>query len=399
MTTVKCIEKIRDEKGKIVECILTDNNRTYKIDSATLKEMIKSERVNVTNLRLTINNRLIDKVENKESIQDENAVYIDRDFIRRFNTKRSIYFKSNVNISTLKSKVAMIGSKLSNPLANIYILENDSSIGVISDKQLTLKTNCKRLFADTDFKSIDLRGLNSSYVKNMTEMFEKARAESINLSTMNTSNVEKMKDMFKYTRVEKLDLSSFNTSKVTTMEGMFHSCFARQINISSFDTINVTEMSRMFYDSNVEQLNLKHFNTSKVGNMWGMFRKCKVKELDLSSFRTPVLTTTESMFEKCLATKIDISNFTFTKCKFMASMFAYSEAEELDLRNFSTIEKCYCESMFYGCKAKEINLSNCNFSRSVTTNMFIKCNAKLIATDARLLKEYKERESDFWKYK
>ena len=72
--------------------------------------------------------------------------------------------------------------------------------------------------------------------------------QSINLTGLNTSNVTDMSYMFAdCTALTSLDLSNFNTSSVTNMSHMFYNCESlTSLDLSSFDTSNVTDMSYMF---------------------------------------------------------------------------------------------------------------------------------------------------------
>ena len=60
MKKVICIQKCRDDHNKIAEYILRDiNGKLRRIKASDLKSQIKSGRLNVINLKLTADNRLI----------------------------------------------------------------------------------------------------------------------------------------------------------------------------------------------------------------------------------------------------------------------------------------------------------------------------------------------------
>lgn len=62
MIQVKCIQKFRDKNNQIIGYRLQDTNgNTKDIDSQSLKQSIISHKIDVTNLKLTSDNRLIDK--------------------------------------------------------------------------------------------------------------------------------------------------------------------------------------------------------------------------------------------------------------------------------------------------------------------------------------------------
>ena len=80
-------------------------------------------------------------------------------------------------------------------------------------------------------------------------------------------------NMLSMTNFNSIDLSGVDTSKVTNMSKMFaFSAYVRTLDISSFNTSNVTNMSGMFQDFGVYNLDLRNFNTSKVTDMSYMFK-------------------------------------------------------------------------------------------------------------------------------
>lgn len=73
MVQAKCIKKIRDRTGRITGYVLVDvNNKTLSMSSTELKELIKEHKINVINLRLTNDNRLIDR-SGKEMVTSNDA--------------------------------------------------------------------------------------------------------------------------------------------------------------------------------------------------------------------------------------------------------------------------------------------------------------------------------------
>ncbi|EGO8095285.1 BspA family leucine-rich repeat surface protein [Enterococcus faecalis] len=127
---------------------------------------------------------------------------------------------------------------------------------------------------------------------------------SINLSGLDTSQVTDMTNMFSScSKLTSLDLSSFNTSQVTSMEGMFSGC------------------------SGLTSLDVSRFNTSEVKSMDGMFSDCTgLKSLDLSSFNTGKVTKMTYMFAYCNSlTYLDLSNFDMSQVSQMDVMFLADE--------------------------------------------------------------------------
>ena len=111
------------------------------------------------------------------------------------------------------------------------------------------------MFSDLgDVDRIDMTGINTSRVKNMSAMFHSGNNiyKHIELSNFDTSNAEDMSYMFGTSgtrtmeNVDPIDFSSFDTSKVTNMEDMFDGSYLPSIDIHNFNTSNVTSMKFMF---------------------------------------------------------------------------------------------------------------------------------------------------------
>lgn len=104
-------------------------------------------------------------------------------------------------LSTTKNKALMLGKKLTKLDNNIWLLENNESIVVISDKQLALPVNSSNLFDDKRFNSIDLRDVDTSIVVYMNDMFKNCKAKII----VKDKSIIKILDSYKnrtYTRNE-----------------------------------------------------------------------------------------------------------------------------------------------------------------------------------------------------
>lgn len=126
------------------------------------------------------------------------------------------------------------------------------------------------------FKEIDFAMIDTSNVKDMSEMFHNCfDLKELNLSGFNTSKVEDMSRMFDRCRkLKELDLSNFDTSQVKYMNEMFDWCGnLRELDLSHFDTSNVEDMNRMFaWCERLTNLDLSNFDTSQV--KWKICKRC-----------------------------------------------------------------------------------------------------------------------------
>ena len=216
------------------------------------------------------------------------------------------------------------------------------------------------------FKEIDFAMIDTSNVKDMSEMFHNCfDLKELNLSGFNTSKVEDMSRMFDRCRkLKELDLSNFDTSQVKYMNEMFDCCGnLRELDLSHFNTSNVEDMNRMFaWCERLTNLDLSNFDTSNVKNMMGMFLACeKMQKLNLSSFDTSKVTDMGNLFWRCYGLEsLDLSSFDTSQVKYMNGMFSSCfYLKELDLIHFDTSNVKDMSEMFAWCgNLKDKQLKN-----------------------------------------
>lgn len=219
----------------------------------------------------------------------ESTALITRSTVAEINRKKSLSFKSHQNIENIVSKSDLLGYNIIKLNDDLISLENDTSIILVSDKQITLDNTMYRfcdntygvrelrqgLFSSTVFESINFNDVDTFRVTDMTAIFECCKAKSLNLSSFNTSQVRNMQSMFKHCELETLDLSSFNTSQVANMKFMFANSTIKNLNINSFNTNRVKSMYSMFSEFRTQSLDLNSFKTSNDTEVDNMFYNCK----------------------------------------------------------------------------------------------------------------------------
>ena len=246
-------------------------------------------------------------------------------------------------------------------------------------------TSMRGIFAHcSKLASLDLSPLDTSNVTNMSSMLRGcSRISSFDLSPLDTSNVTDMSYMLSgCSKLTSLDLSPLDTSNVTDMSDMFSSCSRlASLDLSSFDTSQVESMSRMFYGcSSLASLDVSSFDTSGAVGMKGMFSGCsKLALLDVSSFDTSRVTDMSDMFHGCSSlSSLDVSSFDTSNGWGMKGMFnGCSELVSLDLSSFNTWLVSNLSDMFSGCSSlKSLDLSSFDTSYVLRMNgMFNGCSS------------------------
>ena len=228
-----------------------------------------------------------------------------------------------------------------------------------------------------DVERIDMTGINTSRVKNMSRMFHSGMNiyKHIELSGFDTSNAEDMSYMFATSglttpvSIDPIDFSRFNTSKVKNMEGMFLNSFLPSLDIKNFDTSNVKNMSLMFGGlKNVRNLDLSGWNVKKVNNIQAIFtRSNNLQSLNLSGWQMDSVTSMYSMFSGLInLTSLNLTGFTTKNVTNMQYMFAdVRKLADLDLSSFDTSKVTTMNSMF----GNMFSLNNINLSSFNTSNV------------------------------
>ena len=356
MVQAKCTEKIRDKNNHIIGYRLIDKNKNEVLVKAEkLKEVIRAGKLEVINLTLTSDNRLVDKKptapskptttpSSKQSISAEAVLAKAR--------------ATGCNITTFDTDCGHKCYIVSSPdntkhflliPDNVEYLYNLSDRGTYNTNRGVHNTKLSKYMSNIEgtLKVVGGKGLTST-----VGMFYNCAAQSIDLRSLDTSNVTDMQGMFNKCEVQSIDLSSFDTSKVTNMKEMFDKCKAHSLDLSSFDTSQVTAMNSMFYECKAQSINLSSFNTSKVKDMGGMFSECEAQSINLTSFDTRNVTDMSEMFERCKAQSLDLSSFDTNNVLSMFEMFYGCEAQSIDLSSFDTSKVINMSSMFKKCKAQ-----------------------------------------------
>ncbi len=162
-----------------------------------------------------------------------------------------------------------------------------------------------------ELTTLDLSGLDTSNVEDMSDLFSGIKLQLVNLEYLNTSNVTNFANAFSEFAYPQALTLTFDTSKAVNMQSMFERIEIPALDISSFDTSNVENMALMFLEISLTSLDITNFNTSNVTSMSGMFAFSKVASLDLSHFNTSKVEACDYLFHDSEIEVINISNSQF----------------------------------------------------------------------------------------
>jgi surface protein len=185
----------------------------------------------------------------------------------------------------------------------------------------------------------DISTWNTSYVTDMSNMFNETISFNQNIGNWNTGNVSDMSSMFVGSEFNG-DISLWNTAKVTDMSSMFNGSqfnsdislwnvsnvkdMSRMLNgtnfnqdISNWNTTNVTDMSCMFNGDNGFtdfNQNISNWKTGNVTDMSGMFGQTSFNQ-DIGNWNTGNVTDMSIMFNLATSFNQDLSGWCVTLIK------------------------------------------------------------------------------------
>ena len=179
----------------------------------------------------------------------------------------------------------------------------------------------------SQIESIDLSGLDTSKVENMSGMFDSCRAlTAIDLSGLDLSRVTDMGSVFTdCSSLGSLDFSNHDLSQLTSISKAFSDCSSlTSVDFSGADLSQLTSMSAAFTDcSSLVTIDLSGCNLSNVTDAGGAFAGCSaLASLDLTPLNGSQMTNMPGMFSGCSAlTSLDLSGLDTSQVTGVHGMF------------------------------------------------------------------------------
>ena len=321
-----CIRKCRDNNNKIKYYLLKESGLdglTFAIIGDELKQMLKARSICVNNLKLSIRGSIIDR---NGGCQDEDAwAYLPSWLIKELSKPKHLSFNSKLpkqKLQQLIMKAEMMNCSIKR-WDNLVIIESSDQIIINSignilllddlyDKDDDIITSERGTFKGTEFKSITLKGLNTSYMTSFNSMFRRCKAKRIDLSNINTGNVTEASAMFNDCEAKSIKFSLTNFTNLLDTSYMFQNCKLDSLDLSMWITGNIRLAQYMFCNAEINKLNVQDLINKNAQNLGKMFAGFETQGiLDLSSFHVNTEATyiTKGMFSGCEAKEIWLQNF------------------------------------------------------------------------------------------
>lgn len=117
-----------------------------------------------------------------------------------------------------------------------------------------------------------------------------------------------LKKMFAETNIKTMKMNSKKDAIIKNMESSFENCeFLEKFEISGFDTSKVENMSKLFYNcKNLKEVDIVDMDTDDLESMDYMFANTNISEIKLTNFKISQLLKSKEVFQNCNNTKIII---------------------------------------------------------------------------------------------
>ena len=227
---------------------------------------------------------------------------------------------------------------------------------------------------------LDTSKIDTSKVKNMTNLFYYTKLKEINLDTWDTSNVTDMTTMFLGSSgVEKLNISNLNTKNVTSMNGMFSNLEGsgfKDLDLSKWDTSNVTDINRMFtLNYSTEKINVSNWDTSKITTMVDTFAGVhSLKEIKgIENWNTSNVKKINGIFSFSENLKsLNLGKWNTSNIENIDSAFLGAEGlTYLNIENWDTSKvESFGEAVFHGTSLTHLKIGNKFAKTKLTDNLF-----------------------------
>ena len=220
--------------------------------------------------------------------------------------------------------------------------------------------------------------LNTSKVKRMNNMFEKAPYANPDVSNWDVSNVNNMNGMFYMATSANPDVSKWNVSNATYMIRMFQQATSANPDVSGWDVSNVDNMNWMFYGATSANPDVSKWNVSEATYMNGMFEGATSANPDVSRWDTSKVTDMRNMFNGATSANPDVSKWNVSKVAYMNGMFGGATSANPNVSGWDTLKVTNMSYMFEKSGIKKINLSKWKLNEEIlkdnnTEGMFSGC--------------------------
>lgn len=296
-----------------------------------------------------------------------------------------IIFENKISVGSEFETIDVSKNKTNSVIA--YVDRSDANnivTHIQANGTILFPEDCSYLFAVSENLNaiVGLENVNTSYVTDMSYMFDGVNIDSINLDNFDVSNVVDMQCMFSSVDILNFSMKNWKISDKTVLDGLFNyvGIHERQIENIDLSGWDVSRVSTEYLFDDLIPCNLKSLNLSNwyvnpeamqlVSNIRGFY----LENLNLSNWSFTTIFDNVSFIIPChKVTNLNLSNWDTSMIADIGRAFelAYNEESDfpgltnLDLSGWDTTYVTSMNSMF----TTFLDLVNLNISSFDTTNV------------------------------
>lgn len=314
MLKAKCLEKIKDGTSIIGYKLIDQYGTVLTCKASAIKEAIKNGSIDVVNLQLTSDNRLISKKMNQENKVIQ-KITIGRNIMTQVEalidtSKYILEFKQVKDLKKAIAKAASLGIQVRNL--------NDSVSIIINNDRATI------------FSSVSMQLIND-------ETFKSMKFKELRLNNIDVSGCETLKNMFNETVCDVLDISGCDFSSITDATEAFARCNIKRVITDGLKLDKLTKIEKMFNYSEIGDIDITNFGFCNTIIADEAFSNSNIKTIEFAKHSFCKTTRATYMFYGLTCEKLDITNLELSPCIHQYGILTYIKANKFILPKGSRI--------------------------------------------------------------
>lgn len=349
----KCLDKERDKHGNITDYLLVDRSGNKRqMDAKKLKQLIRNYQLDVVDLTLTKDNRLVDGAEKKSAPKKKAPM---QKQVQPTAKAPEVKKPAQINIvpvvlthEVVKCLLDLLENAMydDKKLVNIRI----AFIGKHSSTDLSKAVGTAKSLGDTPF----------SYVEHITEKGFNLLVFPKNLKESNFKMPSNCKGLFEGFSVARM---MKNSGYIENKDGYGYSMDEAVHEVASvtmvFDGLDWTDVETtecMFMYAQIAKISIINSTAPKLKNAFGMFKDSVLKSAQLDGLKAPVIERTTAMFMNCSRLnqyQVYLHGLNFGTVKFVGKMFYVKDNDKRINRTVYPADKLVAQCIELGWKGYE----------------------------------------------
>lgn len=285
MLKAKCLEKIKDGASIIGYKLIDQYGTVLTCKASAIKEAIKNGSIDVVNLQLTSDNRLISKKMNQENKVIQ-KITIGRNIMTQVEalidtSKYILEFKQVKDLKKAIAKAASLGIQARNLNESVSIIINNDRATIFSSVGMQLIND--ETFKSMKFKELRLNNIDVSGCETLKNMFDGTVCDVLDISDCDFSNITDATEAFARCNIKRVITDGLKLDKLTKIAKMFNHSEIGDIDITKFGFCNTIIADEAFSNSNIKTIEFAKHSFCKTTRATYMFYGLTCEKLDMTN--------------------------------------------------------------------------------------------------------------------